>query len=161
MSEAGGFYSVSQLERMKDDDQHELEELTQGVYKIDLGAGGMRFLPDTELIDSFVHYQALVNNFGVADEQGNSFQPQSSHPLQPVDRDRITALKARISDVKAGRQMYSTEKGYPGLEQSQCENAKPQLMGVSQKENPLLMFARVLQLGREVPSRVDLEQLGC
>lgn len=45
-SETGGYYSLTELDFLKDDLQNLLNEINQGKFKIDLDAGGMRFLPE-------------------------------------------------------------------------------------------------------------------
>lgn len=113
--ENGGFYSLSELEALRGPLQQRIKASKGNDYEIDMEAGGMRFLPDKERLDNFVFSQALKDNVAVSDENGHSCQPSTSHPIEPVDSDRVAAFEARMSEVKVCRRMFRTSEHYLGM----------------------------------------------
>jgi hypothetical protein len=92
--EDGGFADLPELQKMAESASSECKD----GYEIDLKNAGIRFLPDHHRIN---HWPGQVE--GVP------------RPETGWDKDRLTGFKARMAEVRAGRRMFRTQKGYLGM----------------------------------------------
>lgn len=121
--ENGGYYSLSELENLKETLQKHLDESdnaeTRGL-QIDLDAGGVRFLPDTERVIAFRRCQGLGDKSQGHDHSDGGIltgciDQAPLHHLEPVDNDRVASFETRVAEVKKCRRMFHTEKKYFGI----------------------------------------------
>jgi hypothetical protein len=113
IDEVGGFYTLEELEITKQTSLNKSESGCQsntGAGKTgdtEIDGRGLRYLPDSRRLTQVAKRELRLNKDRLRAIQTNN--------LTTHEKARLSAFETRMREVKAGRRLFRTEKGYLGM----------------------------------------------
>lgn len=110
--EVGGFYTpeeiqtIKQTSLIKSNSGSRSEEVVENTTDIEIDGRGLRYLPDPRRVDQVTKREEEVGGVTMGHQTNN---------LTADERARLAAFESRMREVKTGRRLFRTEKGYLGM----------------------------------------------